>query len=85
MTYSTDIALRPLAPADGLAIAELFKQTPDAGQISFTTRFKIDAYTALTALYPGAAGAAAVHPSTEQVVKRARSRSPLQPPPRSPA
>jgi GNAT superfamily N-acetyltransferase len=67
-TDSTDVALRPLAPADGPAIAELFAQTPDAGQISFTTRFKVDAYTALTALHPDTTGVAAVLPATGQLV-----------------
>ena len=56
MTHSTDVARRPVAPADGPAIAELFEQTPDAGQISCTTRFKADASTALTALHPDCAG-----------------------------
>ncbi|KPV48103.1 hypothetical protein SE17_39865, partial [Kouleothrix aurantiaca] len=63
-TDSIDVALRPLAPTDGPAIAELFAQTPDAGQISFTTRFKVDAYTALTALHPDTTGVAAVLPAT---------------------
>ena len=52
MTSPTDIALRRLEPGDGPVVATLFEQTPDAGQITFTTRFKIDAYTALTALHP---------------------------------
>lgn len=67
-TDSKGVTLRPLAPTDGSAIAELFEQTPDAGQISFTTRFKTDAYMALTALHTDTAGVVAVWPATGQVV-----------------
>src|SRR5689334_3507756 len=73
-THSTDVALRPLAPADGPAIAELFAQTPDAGQINFTARFKVDAYTELTPLHPDTAGVAAVLPITGQFRRHGNGR-----------
>ena len=60
---------RSLVAADGPAIDELFEQTSDdAGQISVTTRFKTDAYLALTALHPNTAGVVAVLATSGRIV-----------------
>ena len=68
MNQRNAVMLRRVAPSDGPAIAELFEQTPDAGQIRFTTRFATDAYTALTALHPDSAGVVAVLPTSGRIV-----------------
>lgn len=67
-THPGAIALRALEPDDSTAIADLFEQTPDAGQITFNARFKIDVYQALTALHPGTVGVVATLPRTGQIV-----------------
>lgn len=64
----THFVLRPLEPADGPTVATLFEQTPDAGQITFTTRFTIDPYLALTALRSDTAGVVAMIPDTGRIV-----------------
>ena len=68
MPHATNVALWPFAPPDGPAIAALFEQTSDAGQISCTTRFKADAHTALTALHPDRAGVVAVLSTPGRIV-----------------
>jgi ribosomal protein S18 acetylase RimI-like enzyme len=60
--------LRPMAPTDGPGLAELFAQTPDAGQIGFTARFKLDPYAGLAALHDELAGVVAVLPATRRIV-----------------
>jgi GNAT superfamily N-acetyltransferase len=67
MTSST-IRLRPIEPSDGPKIATLFTNTPDTGQITFTTRFKADAYAVLRLLHPDMAGVVAEDTSKDQLV-----------------
>jgi len=50
-----DVTLRPMSPQDGPALARLSAESPDTGQITFTSRYVVDACTALGALWEDSA------------------------------
>ena len=64
----TDVLLRPLTPADGPAVAQLCKHSPDTGRVPFYFRYAVDAYQALVALKPASIAVVAEHPSTQALI-----------------
>lgn len=45
------MSLRPVAPSDGQAIADLLARSADAGAFQVSSRFKIDPWRALSAIH----------------------------------
>jgi GNAT superfamily N-acetyltransferase len=64
------VALRPMVPEDGEALAQLALASPDTGMIQIAPRYHLDAYQATLALFSGAdtVGFVAEDSATEQIV-----------------
>lgn len=63
-----DVALRPLTPTDGPAVAELCEHSPDTGRVSFSFRYQRDAYQVLSALKPHSLGVVATRPDHAELL-----------------